>query len=636
MRRILVCAAVAGLLVACSGTKQADPSQSSEAASSTTRQFQTTRTAPPSEPEMPALDDGAETVTAEQLNGITFTNVTKAAGLNVVHSQRSLFGIDSMSAGAAVADVDGDGWDDLYVTRIGAKNSLYHNTGKGTFVEVTDQANLGGQNPEQGSSAAAFADIDGDGDQDLYVASAGRAPNALYINDGTGHFADETTKRGLELPPVDRMQFFAQMHGVTFGDVNNDGHLDLLTLHWDTSSLGDDSTAANSAQVGSDQDRLNKKGYPCKRIVDVQAAGFQRAANADPNRSRLFLNDGSGNFTDATQSMGLDLVNTVAFTGVFADVDGDGFQDLFVTGDACTSKLFKNIKGTKFEDVSQSAGIGKDENGMGSVVRDINGDGKLDWFVTSISYPTADQSCPAKGGFTGCTGNHLYLGNGDFTFRDATQEYGVSHGWWGWGAAIEDFGNDGRLGVMMTNGLQGEPTQTPQDGVDPNKHYFGRFVTDPNRFWIPVPGSSSQLVNAATSAGVADTHQGKALIPFDYDHDGDLDVFIATTNAEPILYRNDTPPHDPWMAIRLDDPTTPGNRRGEGAVITTTTASGRAVVQPMTSGGSYESQKPLELHVSAAPSDPIDHIDVRWPGSSTSQRVSPVTMGTSLTIIRSG
>ena len=138
-----------------------------------------------------------------------------------------------------------------------------------------------------------------------------------------------------------------------------------------------------------------------RRPGSCAVADYERQPGADANRSRFYLNDGSGTFTDAGAASGLELDRIIAFTGVFSDVDGDGWEDLLVTGDACTSRLYRNDGGKRFVDVTDESGTGTDENGMGSVVADVDQDGNLDWFVTSIGYPTDDGTCPGVRGVRG-------------------------------------------------------------------------------------------------------------------------------------------------------------------------------------------------------------------------------------------
>src|SRR5262249_1139644 len=109
-----------------------------------------------------------------------------------------------------------------------------------------------------------------------------------------------------------------------------------------------------------------------------------------PGATTLFHNDRHGHFTDVTKAWGLTFRARLPFTPDFADFDGDGRVDLALTGDMCTSRLYRNVDGTHFEDVTAKAGVATDQNGMGSVVADLDGDGRPDWFVTGVGYPTAD------------------------------------------------------------------------------------------------------------------------------------------------------------------------------------------------------------------------------------------------------
>jgi len=580
----------------------------------------TTATAPTSTAVETFLDDPPTTATSRDLDGITFTDITDASGLAAPQSNLDLRADMSMTSGAAVADVDGDGDLDLYVTRVGLPNSLYLNDGDATFTDVAASAGVDRRPPDggfQGSGAAAFADVDGDRCPDLYVAGAGdgtvSGDGALFVNDCAGHFTDRTAERGLTLPAT-TANLGAQGHGVTFADYDRDGHLDLLVLHWDPAFLG-----GNAGQQGFEQ--VPDPDSLCERMAVVRAAGSDRATVAGPNRSRLFRNDGTGHFVDVTAAVGLPLDRIAAFTGEFADVDGDGWDDLLIAGDFCTSALFLNDGGRTFTDATEAAGVATDENGMGSVVRDVDGDGAPDWFVTSIDGRTESGRCPTRSGNTGCSGNRLYLNRGDGTFDDATDRYGVRNGWWGWGAAIEDFGNDGRLAVAQTNGYVGD--DPPRD----------RFVTDPMRFWIPGASKDLPLVDAAGPAGLDADGVGHALVAFDMDRDGDLDLFVANFGAAPVLYRNDTPTDRHWVTVSLDDPTRPGNRQGVGARVRV--SSGDAEVTGwISTGGSYESQRPAELHVGLGDDDgPVD-IEVWWPGTDTPQVVTASPVDRIVTVTR--
>lgn len=544
----------------------------------------------------------------EAARDLQFTDVTDEAGLDEPHSETDLTGESAMTAGAAVTDVDGDGDLDVYLTRVGLPNRLLLNDGSGRFDDGTTDAGLAGHAEDQGSSAAGFADVDGDGDQDLVLTSSGTAGTTLHLNDGSGRFVDATAGSGLDdLPPVPE-QKLAQMHGVTWSDYDRDGDLDLLLTHWDEQIAG---AFADPSAEGIQPDADGS--IVCARADWLADRSFPRADGTPANRGRLYRNEGGGRFQDATAELGLPFDEVFGFTGSFADIDGDGWDDLLVTGDFCTSRVFRNDGGTRFVDVTATSGTATDENGMGSVVTDLNGDGLPDWFVTSIG-PVGDDPAPLQlGGGFGSSGNRAYLNDGDGTFRDATDELGLRNGGWGWGAAAEDFGNDGRRSVVMTNGYS-----IRADDTAPS-------ASDPIVFWAPDGTSHTDLTthtDVAAAIGLDDDGLGRALVPFDMDRDGDLDLLVANFGAVPRLYRNDSPARH-WLTVQLDDASQPGNRAGVGAKVVVTPDGGEPVTSWVIGGGSYESQVPTEVHVGLDRAERA-RVEVHWPGDDSPQVLEDV------------
>ncbi len=559
--------------------------------------------------------------------GLRFTEVTAAAGLDEPHSELDLPAQDGMSSGAAVADVNGDGHLDIYLTRVGRPNALYLNDGEGRFTDVAAEAGVAGPSDRFGSSAAAFADFDGDGHLDLFVTGYGWGENQLFMNNGDGTFREESALRGLDWPPLAEG---ADNHsyGVAVADVNGSGHMDLLVLHWYADVYNELAVEPVVEEWYDEQGEPREPGrpQPCDAAPLLSDAGYPRPDGTPPSRSALFLNDGTGDFTDETEAWGLPLDEIVAFTATFVDLDGDGWVDLGITGDGCTSRLFRNVDGERFEDVTAAAGVGDDENGMGAVMRDLTGNGHPDWFITSI-FDDA-QPCPTQGFFVGCSGNRLYANEGDGTFTDATDRYGVRDGGWGWGVVAEDFNNDGRIEIAMNNGFRqaDEPEHGEAlDGAGSDLGADGQrtsFAADATRFWVLEPGGE-RYEEVAAAIGIDDTTTGHALIAFDMDGDGRLDLLSAPTGGEPRLWRNDSTVEHGWLRVALEDPSSPGNPWGDGARVEVTVEAGEAPsVGWITTTGSYESQRPPEFHVGLGDhSGPVHRVEVHWPPPHTARQV---------------
>ncbi|MCP4434294.1 MAG: CRTAC1 family protein [Actinomycetia bacterium] len=537
------------------------------------------------------------------LAGLSFSDVTAAAGLSAPHADRPLTSGEVMNGAAAAGDYDGDGDIDLVLTRVGLPNLLYRNDGSGTFTDEAAAAGVAEPVPPVGSGTPLLADVDGDSDLDLLLTGNPTGGRALKLNNGDGTFTDATAGSGLELIPDEAAR--PQSFGASFADWDHDGDLDLTVLQWFVDPL--DGSQAAEAAVGTEG--------MCERTAALRAAGGagDLAGPELVTRSAMYRNQGDGTFADVTAESGVDMEEIVGFTPLFSDIDGDGWEDLLITGDLCTSRIYRNDAGRGFMDVTAESGVGTDENGTGSVVEDIDGDGNLDWFVTSIAYPTADGVCPFDGSTIGCTGNRLFLGDGRGGFRDATAQYGLRDGYRGWGAAAQDFNNDGFRDIAMVNGY--DPNTGSGGESDP---VFARFVSDPSLLWLG--REETPLPEVGAQVGFGDTASGKALVPFDMDADGDLDIIVANTSEPPILYRNDTPPGGNWLTVRLRD--VGPNPFAVGArVLVRTSDSDVARPAEVRAGSSYEGSDPYDLHFGLGPGVTVESVDVLWPGSRDPQVV---------------
>lgn len=530
-----------------------------------------------------------------------FTDVTNSAG--ITHAQATtIVGMTPavMTGGVAARDVDGDGWTDLLFTRWDAGPMLYLNDKMGGFTDATAGSGIGSHAYTNG---AAFGDIDNDGDADLYLTNAyqgdGAAParnsHYLYINDGTGQFTEQAVSRNAHIPdvndnPGDDGATHDARYGtsVSFGDYEGDGYLDIHVNSWGFFSITGDAT-------------------------------------------RLLKNQGQampGHFTDETQAAGVSVYNTPAFgpqlgnfsgnwafTSRFTDLNKDGHQDLVIAGDFETSRAFLNDGDGTFTEILDPV-FGTDENGMGLTVGDANGDGIQDIFITSIFHEEPPHPDPGHNndGNYGVTGNRLYLGNGDGTFTDGTDN-GVRDGSWGWGSAFIDYDNDGDLDLAMTNGF---PLS-----VD--------WQVDQSILWEN--DGSGQFTNVSNAAGITDNLSGKGLATLDYDMDGDLDMVIVNNNGQPILYRNDTNNGNSYLMLELVG--TESNWDGIGAkieIIADLTQPADVLYREVDGGSNYLSQSDLIAHFGLGSLvGTIDQITITWTSGQV-QVLTDVAVNQKLTV----
>jgi hypothetical protein len=494
-------------------------------------------------------------VCSAQAQPVTFEDVTVPAGVDYTHwspkPSDPLYcrEIHRMSGGAAAGDYDDDGWVDLYYTRLQAPNCLFRNLGNGTFQEVAGAAGVALSSE---SSGCVWGDIDNDGDLDLYVLTiVENGRNFLYINDGAGHFMESAVARGVDMACGECRH---NCTSAAFGDYDRDGDLDLHVLEW----------------------------------------WYTDALN------RLFQNDGTGYFDDVTSNALVEMPNVRGFANAFADVNGDGWDDLLVAADFGTSRLFLNLGNGQFTDITESAGVGTDENGMGSAVGDMDNDSDLDWFVTSIYDP--DETCETAPCGWGYSGNRLYRNENGSLFSDFTDTAGVRDGAWGWGASFLDFDNDGDLDLGMTNGMD-----------SPCAKWEDPFNNDALRFWQN--DGTGVMTEVGATVQFTDTGSGKGFVVFDYDRDGDPDVLIVNNAAKPVLYRNNGGNDNAWLRVALHGHTT--NRFGIGArVRVQVTGSGPTQLRQVSANSNYMSQNEVIAHFGLGSGITTVHsVEVEWPVS---------------------
>ena len=508
-----------------------------------------------------------------------FVDVSKTVGLNVRHvngARGAKLLPETINGGAGWLDYDGDGHLDLYLvqghgdsTRAYAPgdtgNRLFRNTGKGRFVDVTDQAGVGDRNY---GSALAVGDIDNDGDTDLYVTNFGR--NVLYINNGNGTFSDGTAAAGVATP------FWSS--SACFADINGDGLLDLYVANY----LLYDSRVHKACS--SSQRRTPSYCHPNKY---------------DGAPDSLYLNRGGGRFEDISRAAGIAVRGRILSKGLGVlptDFDSDGDIDFLVANDSVPNFLWRNLGGGKFEDAALEAGValnttGSPEACMGIDGGDVNGDGLQDYFLTNFSEET----------------DTLFFGEGDGFFDDNTLRSGLGKPTFdplGFGTRLFDYDLDGDLDIYVTRGHILDNLEILHPGTrlryaQPD-HLFqndgkGRFtdVSESSGSWF-----KKKLV-------------GRAVATADYDSDGDLDLFIVNSGQECALLENRAEREGNWVGIRLQG-TPPCSRDATGSLITLKTAAGVRRVEVRSAQSYMAAGDPrviLSLDKGTAKAPPVE---VRW------------------------
>jgi len=380
---------------------------------------------------------------------VRFHEQALQAGCRNVHTMVRLHNVfdnimpwlSSVGAAAAAGDFDSDGHVDLYVTRSGRGdgNVLYRNRGDGTFEDVTKLAGVACGNPRGASMHAVWGDVDNDGHLDLYVGKWGES-NQLFHNEGDGTFTDISERSGVE--------YWGYTNAATFLDYDRDGWLDLLVGNYFARSVPHPDTGE---RVRNDLwDPVTTR---------VMHETFTHADNG--GRNVLYRNLGDGTFVDASGAAGLTFTGWTLAVGS-GDLNNDGWPDLYVANDFGPDEYYLNTGSTEHPprfrlvvDPRGHPGIGNDWwKGMNVDMADVNNDGYLDIYVTNIlerRYKTDE-------------GNMLWLNcvdpvcPGGRGFKNIAQESGTFDGGWGWGGKLADFDNDGLMDIYMVNGfVTGDP-----------------------------------------------------------------------------------------------------------------------------------------------------------------------------------
>lgn len=509
----------------------------------------------------------AQSIGVQNSGGLRFEQLGEQTGVTFEHTDGSSgqrYVIESMTAGCAVFDYDGDGLLDLYFlsgsplpaegqafesrsTRPATdareanlpRNTLYRNLGNWKFRDVTTEAGVGDTGYGLGVVAG---DYDNDGYVDLYVTNYGG--NVLYRNRGDGTFDDVTQYATVG----DGEKFSA---GATLFDMDGDGDLDLYTANYQKFTFDQHIVRT----IGGYQFHPGPHDYP-----------------GEPDT--LFRNEGDGRFTDASDEAGISAFAATGMGVIALDVDDDGDSDLFVANDSVPNFLFINDGTGKFTEDAVLAGVAFDGKGrangnMGVDAGDANGDGRLDLITT-----TYQSEMPV-----------LYQNMGGGLFDDVTNQAGLPRSLFAhvnWGVGFGDFDNDADQDLFLACGHF-------MDNIDK----IDDRTTMKVRNYLLENDGKGQYEDVSTQAGITEILSSRGTAIGDLDSDGALDLVVANFNAKASLLRNLHAPVGNWLAIQLVG--RHSNRQGVGSRVTVN-CTGKQQINEVATGRGYQSSYGTVLH----------------------------------------
>ena len=560
---------------------------------------------------------------------------------NLINENRILLN----GSGVSLGDIDSDGLVDIYFSRLDGENVLYKNLGNWKFEDITEKSGTACAN--QFSTGTVLEDIDGDHDLDILVSSIG-GPNALLINDGTGSFEDVTGEAGFS--------FDAGAHTMALADIEGDGDLDIYVSNYKKLSAKD-IWEPGELLFQFVVDRTGEEPRIADEYSDhffLEVRGNNALFFEVGERDILLVNVGDGKFRQESilkgryrvqEEEGQHHLKDWGLLARFQDFDNDGDPDLYVCNDfESPDRLWLNNGAGRFTAADDFFMRNSSNASMAVDFSDIDRDGQLDFLVVDMLSKSHKRRMTQRSTEVLLTAplgvyrnrpqymkNTLFLNRGDNTYAEIAQMSGIDASDWSWANLFLDVDLDGYEDMLVATGhyydAQNEDSmiqsysriqmsavkkQMIKDGMateDDNDKLNVIFLFPtlelPNVAFRNMGNLRFEDVSDTWGFTEADISHGMAL--GDLDNDGDLDVVMNRLNAPAALYRNDS--DAPRIAVRLrgDSP----NTRGIGSKVKLL---GGPVDQmkEVISGGSYLSGSEALVSFAAWDTDREFTLEVTW------------------------
>jgi hypothetical protein len=531
--------------------------------------------------------------------------------------------------GLAAADVDGDGRIDLYFVNQLGGNELWKNVGNGKFRNVTREAGVAVEG--RVSVAASFADIDNDGDPDLYVTTV-RQGNVLFVNEGKGRFRDISKASGLD--------YVGHSSGAVFFDYDRDGRLDLFLVN--VGKYTGEEKGAGGYFVGY-ADAFSGHRFPERTEY-----------------SRLYRNAGGNRFEDVSQRMNL---RDASWSGDASAVDlnEDGFLDLYVLNMQGDNHYYENQKGERFVDRTEAHFPKTPWGAMGIKFFDWDNDGKIDLILTDMHSDMSHEIGPEEekqksrmewtdeflqGGANNVFGNAFLHNRGNGRFEEVSDRIGVEN-YWPWGVSVGDVNADAFEDVFIGSGmgfpfryginslLLNDAGRRFQDaefllGIEPRRGGVSTapfFDVDCGKEGAGRPACAGRK-GTITVLGTLST---RAAVIFDLEGDGDLDIVTSEFAAAPQVLVSDLAQRRPVRFLQVTLVGGASNRDGLGSRVTVTSG-GRAYTKWNDGKSGYLSQSVLPLYIGLGDSPVVERVEVLWPSGRRSVVDRDIRINRTLTV----